>query len=69
VTLEIRVDRALCRGAGECCRRAPHTFDLEADGKARVVDPEGDDEGVVAFAARCCPNFAISVTRDGEAIP
>ena len=64
--LEIRIDVDVCRGAGECAYRASRTFALGADDRARVVDPEGDGPEVILAAARCCPNFAVTVWRGGE---
>lgn len=64
--LEIRIDVAVCRGAGECAYRASRTFELGTDSRARVIDSEGDEPEVIVAAARCCPNFAIAVRRGGE---
>ena len=66
--LEVHVDRDACTGARACALRAPRTFSLDADKKAVVADPPGDPEEDVLAAARSCPNFAIEVSRDGEAV-
>lgn len=69
--LEIEINRAVCRGAGECVLRAERTFALDDDDRAKLIspgsdsNPNPDDEPVVLAAARACPNFAISVSRDG----
>ena len=64
--LEIRIDLAECRGAGECVYRAPGTFALGSADRSEVIDPEGDPEARILAAARACPHFAITVQRDGE---
>jgi ferredoxin len=66
--LEVQVDPGMCMSAGECIFRAPKTFAFGEDGRSTVIDPAGDDEETVIDAARSCPNFAISVRRDGEVI-
>ncbi|HKE74442.1 MAG TPA: ferredoxin [Acidimicrobiales bacterium] len=66
--LEVTVDPGMCMSAGECVFRAPRTFTLGEDDRSTVLDPAGDDEATVIAAARSCPNFAISVRRDGEAV-
>ena len=64
--LEVEVNRAVCRGAGECVFRAPGTFALDDESRSRVRDPAGDARDVVLAAARSCPHFAISVTSGGR---
>ncbi|HEX2738794.1 MAG TPA: hypothetical protein VHP57_11745 [Acidimicrobiia bacterium] len=38
------------------------------DGKAFVADVAAQPEDKILDAARCCPNFAIEVYRDGKRI-
>jgi ferredoxin len=66
--LEIEIDRGMCMGAGECVHHAPATFALGPDNRSTVVDAAGDDEDKVLGAAAACPNFAISVRRDGAQV-
>ena len=66
MALEVTVDRAACMQAGECSFHAPGVFGHDDDGIAVVLDPGGEPEEKVLKAARCCPNFAISVVKDGE---
>lgn len=61
----IRIDREACRGSRQCVHRAPATFALDADDRARVADARGDPPDAILTAARSCPNFAIRV-HDGE---
>ena len=66
--LEIRIDRATCMGSGNCSFWAPATFDLDDEGLAVVVDPEGDPEERVVLAAQGCPTGAIALRRDGTPV-
>ena len=66
MTVEIRIDREKCMGSGNCSFWAPGTFDLDDEGVANVVDPEGDTDDKVVLAAQGCPTQAIAVWRDGE---
>ena len=66
--LEIRIDRELCMGSGNCSFWAPAVFDLDDDGIAVVLDPNAQPEDKIVLAAQGCPTQAISVMRDGEKI-
>jgi len=68
MSLEVVVDPGMCMSAGECIFRAPRTFAFGDGDRSTVIDPAGDDDATVIAAARLCPNFAISVRRDGEVI-
>ena len=68
MAVEIRIDREKCMGSGNCSFWAPSTFDLDDEGIAIVVNPEGDPEEKVVLAAQGCPTQAIEVLRDGEPI-
>jgi ferredoxin len=68
VPLEIRIDRELCMGSGNCSFWAPAVFDLDDDGIAVVLDPNAQPEDKIVLAAQGCPTQAISVMRDGEKI-
>ena len=61
--LRIEIDRAACRGAGECATRAPASFALDGEARAILRKAPGDAEATLLRAARACPNFAISVHR------
>lgn len=68
--LKIEVDRDLCIGSGDCVDTAPAVFELDDDGKAIVLDPNGAPEDEVVDAARNCPVTAIFVTGpEGEIYP
>jgi len=70
-TLNVRVDRTRCIGAGNCIHIAPTAFDwLKGDhGKAEVVDPTSVEEELVHEAALACPTLAISVEVVEELLP
>jgi ferredoxin len=59
--IRIEVDRALCIGSGDCVDTAPEVFELDAEDKARVIDPDGAPADVVIEAAQNCPVTAIFV--------
>ncbi|MBA3305963.1 MAG: ferredoxin [Thermoleophilaceae bacterium] len=68
--IRIDVDRALCIGSGDCVETAPEVFDLDAEDKARVIDPDGAPVDVVIEAAGNCPVTAIFVYGEsGELYP
>ncbi len=66
MSLEVRIDRAVCAGTANCQFWAPEVFDLDDDNKAVVMDPEAAPEEQVRLAAEGCPTGAISVFRDDE---
>lgn len=66
MTLEIKINRELCMGSGNCSFWAPKVFDLDDDGVAFVLDADGAPEEKVVLAAQGCPTQAISVTKDGK---
>ena len=60
---DITIDRARCMGSGNCSFWAPNTFDLDEEGFAIVVDPDGDDLSKIQNAANGCPTQAITLTE------
>ena len=64
--LDLTADRAACKGARACVRRAPATFSLDAERRVVIAAAPGDAEAAILDAARACPNFAIEVRRAGE---
>ncbi len=63
---QIRIDRSLCMGSGQCLWYAPNTFDQDDDTMAIVIDQHGDPEDKVATAIGSCPTQAISLVTEGE---
>lgn len=63
---EIRVDRSLCMGSGQCLWYAPNTFDQDDNTVAVVIDQHGDPEEKIQTAIDSCPTQAISIVPTGE---
>jgi ferredoxin len=68
MALEVTVDEGLCLGAQRCAYLAPAVFELNAAGQAEVLDPASVPDEQLVEVARQCPNFAITVVRDGEVL-
>lgn len=68
--VQIRVDRALCIGSGDCVDTAPDVFQLDDEDKAVVIDPHGAPLDDVLEAAGNCPVTAIFVADEtGDLYP
>ena len=68
--IRVEVDRALCIGSGDCVDTAPEVFELDAEDKARVIDPDGAPTDQVIEAAMNCPVTAIFVVGEsGDLYP
>lgn len=68
--VQIRVDRALCIGSGDCVDTAPDVFELDEEDKAVVIDPDGASVDDIVMAAGNCPVGAIFVVgEDGDLYP
>jgi ferredoxin len=61
VAREVKVDRDLCMGSGQCLIYAPNTFGQDEDAIAIVLDPEGDSEEAITSAITGCPTHALAV--------
>jgi ferredoxin len=61
---EIRVDRSLCMGSGQCSWYAPSTFDQDDETIAIVTDPGGDPADKIQAAVDSCPTGALSIVSD-----
>ena len=57
---EIRVDRTLCMGSGQCSWYAPNTFDQDDETIAIVIDQQGDPVEAIQMAVDSCPTRALS---------
>ncbi|MEK7532785.1 MAG: ferredoxin [Patescibacteria group bacterium] len=58
---KVIIDRDACIGAASCVAVAPGTFQLDAENKAYLVDPDKYDDDMLFLAAQSCPVNAISV--------
>jgi ferredoxin len=59
--MKIIVDKTKCIGAAPCVAIAGAVFQLDEEGKAYVVDPNGADEETIKMAAEACPVKAITL--------
>lgn len=64
------VDKDRCIGAGSCVDLARLTFKFDEDGKAEIIDQDGNSDEEKLLAAQACPNMAIKVinTATGETV-
>lgn len=62
--MQVRVDRDLCIGVGNCVVFAPTVFKLDEENKAVVLDPSSIDDDTLLEAAESCPEQAIIVEDD-----
>jgi len=62
--LQVRVDRDLCIGVGNCAAFAPTVFKLDEENKAVVLNPSSIDDDALLEAAESCPEQAIIVKDD-----
>ncbi len=67
--LRPEVDRHKCVGSGNCLFWAPATFDLDDEGVAVVIDPDGDDGDRIRVAVDGCPSKALSLILSDSAAP
>ena len=63
--MQVRVDRDLCIGVGNCVAFAPTVFKLDEENKAVVLDPSSVDDDTLLEAAESCPEQAI-IIEDAE---
>jgi ferredoxin len=66
LSLDIRVNRDLCMGSGQCTIYAPKTFTQDESTIAVVVDPDGSSEAEVRDAISACPTGALSIAGEEE---
>jgi ferredoxin len=63
--MRVRIERSLCTATlRNCALIAPAVFQIDAEGKAVVADPQGADEKTVLKAALACQQRAVIVTED-----
>ena len=63
MVMKAHVDRERCEGTGLCQGTCPEVFELDDDGKAKVLVNEvpADAEEACREAAENCPTEAISI--------
>lgn len=62
--MRVGVVRDLCIGAANCVAAAPTVFELDAEDKAVVLDPDSVGEEDLWRAAKSCPTKAIVLEGD-----
>lgn len=62
--MQVRVDKDLCAGLGNCVAIAPTVFELDDDNKAVVLDPSSIDEDTLLEAAESCTQNAVIIEDD-----
>ena len=62
--MKITVDRTKCEGYAKCLQVTPKVFKLDAKMIAEVIDPKGDSDEKILFAAKLCPTKAISLEEE-----
>ncbi len=62
MALEIRIDRDVCMGSGNCAFWAPTVFDLDDEGVAYVLANDESMMEKINAAVQGCPTQAISLT-------
>ena len=61
VDFEVRVDRKLCVGSGNCVFHAAGAFEQDNEGFAMVADLTAQPREVVEFAVSSCPVGALTI--------
>ena len=59
---KVEVIREKCISAASCVAIAPHTFKLDEENLAIIIDQYGEDDQTRLLAAQSCPTAAIIVT-------
>lgn len=66
--VEVRVDKRLCIGSGQCVNIAPGVFAQDEQAKAYVHDQVGEPEEKIVHAVTACPMSAIAIFVDGARV-
>jgi ferredoxin len=64
--MKIIVDRTKCEGYAKCLQVSPKVFKLDAKMIAEVIDPKGDSDEKILFAAKLCPTKAITLEEESS---
>ena len=66
MSLTITIDRDVCIGSGSCVLYAGATFTQDAEAKAQLLDPIGDDLDTIRTAVEACPTRALTLAEEGN---
>lgn len=61
---KITVDQELCIGCGACENLCPEVFQLQAEGKAKVISENGRKSCDCEIAMHGCPVGAIKIVEE-----
>lgn len=64
MTKKITVDKELCIGCGACVNLCPEIFELDGDGKSRVMVGKGYEQCDYEMAINSCPVGAIKIVEE-----
>ena len=62
--MKVTVERTKCDGTGKCVEVAPKVFKLNEKFISVVLDPKGDTDERILFAAKVCPTKAIILEEE-----
>jgi ferredoxin len=64
--MKIIIDKEKCRGHSNCASIAPNVFEVDANFKSFVLDPQGDSDQLIVQAAKACPKLAIALEDESS---
>ena len=62
--MKVTVEGTKCDGTGKCVEVAPKVFKLNEKFISVVLDPKGDTDERILFAAKVCPTKAIILEEE-----
>ena len=63
--MKVTVDQGICDGHGKCVEISPKVFKMNERFVSEVIDPKGDTDEKIVFAAKVCPVKAIFLEDEG----
>ena len=63
--MKVTVDQSICDGHGKCVEISPKVFKMNERMCSEVIDPKGDTDEKIVFAAKLCPVKAIFLEEEG----
>ncbi|MDF1498563.1 MAG: ferredoxin [Patescibacteria group bacterium] len=61
---KIQIDQELCIGCGACVNLCPDTFELQDDGKSKVINEDGCKNCDCEVAVNSCPVGCIKIIEE-----
>lgn len=56
----LKVDQDACIGCTLCTQMCPNVFEMDENGKSKVINPDGDSEEKIQQAIDACPVSCIN---------